>query len=74
MAEPIPYRCPVCRATRYHCATPERQTGRVYECEGCSILFRDPVRWTRFEPFSAGVLHPAPDFKRNWGGKDSAGS
>ena len=39
---------------------------RVYECQGCSVLFRDPVKWTRFELFSAGVLSPAPDFRTSW--------
>ncbi len=70
-APPIAFRCPICRSQVYKLLTPSRteSDGRrppVYECGGCSILFRDPAKLTRFEPHSAGVLHPAPDLRRSW--------
>lgn len=41
------------------------QNGRpIFECGGCSVLFRDPEAFTRFDPHAARV--EAPDFKKGW--------
>ena len=34
------------------------------ETAGCSVMFRDPERFTRFEPYTSGIS--APDFSTNW--------
>jgi hypothetical protein len=64
-----PFRCPICRSQRYEAVVVRRTSAKPYtteffECAGCSVMFRDPVRFTRFEPYVAPPA--APDFKRTW--------
>ncbi len=65
----VSFRCPICRSQRYEAvvvrkATHKPYTTEFFECAGCSVMFRDPVRFTRFEPYVAPPS--APDFKRSW--------
>lgn len=48
------FRCPICRATQYILRGKSRSGSSVYECHGCTALFGDPVKFTRFEPFPPG--------------------
>lgn len=60
----LPFRCPICRSQVY-VELGRSQNGRpIYECGGCSVLFRDPEAFTRFDPYAARVQ--APDFKKGW--------
>jgi hypothetical protein len=63
------FRCPICRSQRYEPVVVRARTGKpyqteFYECSGCSVMFRDPPKFTRFEPHAASTA--APDFKRAW--------
>lgn len=76
IANRIPFRCPICRCQVCVLLTPERLAAPdepvkvrkppVFQCAGCSVLFSDPDRFTRFEPHPTASLHPAPDFKQGW--------
>ena len=59
----VPYRCPICRSQVYEILEGQRsplaERLPVYRCAGCSVLFTDPERFTRFEPYSASVAQPA---------------
>jgi uncharacterized C2H2 Zn-finger protein len=63
------FRCPICRSQRYEAVVVRARTGKPYqteffECAGCSVMFRDPPKFTRFEPHAANTA--MPDFKRTW--------
>jgi len=52
---PPPFRCPICRCSQYEVvsvATPRGEIRRTpfYACCGCTVMFRDPVAFTRFDP------------------------
>lgn len=59
-----PFRCPICRSQVYQHIGDSRDKRPVFECAGCTVMFRDPERFTRFEPYTSGIA--APDFSRNW--------
>ncbi len=58
------FKCPICRSQVYQELPPARDKRPVFECAGCSVLFRDAERFTRFDPHTANVA--APDFRTNW--------
>ncbi len=65
----VPFRCPICRCQVYKLFAPSPKAAPrspVYECHGCSVLFTDPERFTRFDPHPTAKLHPAPDLTRGW--------
>lgn len=47
----VPFRCPICRCSQYILRGQSKSGARVHECNGCTVLFSDPVKFTRFEPF-----------------------
>lgn len=66
----IPFRCPICRSQIYMAVTVRRPSGKTYrteffECGGCSVMFRDPQKFTRFDPHGAEVRR-TPDLTRAW--------
>jgi hypothetical protein len=61
-AKPLAFRCPICRCSQYERLATAKTA--VYACVGCSTLFRDPEKFTRFDPNA--TTPPAPDFKRGW--------
>ena len=49
------FRCPSCESRRYAPVTVTRPNGTVYRsslytCEGCSLVFTDPARFSRPPP------------------------
>jgi hypothetical protein len=62
--KPVAFHCPICRSRVYHALGQTRSGLAIHECAGCSILFRDPVKFTRFEPYSGTIA--APDFRQQW--------
>ncbi len=57
------FRCPLCGSTAYDYVTVLRADGSIlqtqtYQCGGCSVLFRDPERFTKLEQVE-GVEHLA---------------
>ena len=60
----VPFRCPICRSQVYVELGHSKNGRPIFECGGCSVLFRDPERFTRFDPFAARI--EAPDLTRNW--------
>lgn len=59
-----PFKCPICRSQVFIHVGPSKNGRDVFECAGCTVLFRDPERFTRFEPYTSGIA--APDFRTNW--------
>lgn len=65
---PDRFRCPICRSTLYTVVKVQGASGQwratsLLECLGCSVVFRDPLKLTAFDPNGyqqAGVPH-APD-------------
>ena len=56
-----PFRCPICRSQFFGSVVVARPGGgkyrtEFYECSGCSVMFRDPVKFTKFEPYVAPVV------------------
>ena len=52
---PARFRCPICRATLYTVVKVKMPSGQwretsLLECLGCSVVFRDAVKLTAFEP------------------------
>jgi len=50
------FRCPICRSRYFSPVRVKRPDGRIYEtdffeCSGCSVMFRDSMRFTQFEPY-----------------------
>ena len=60
----VPFKCPICRSQVYIGVGDARDRRPVFECAGCTVMFRDPERFTRFEPYPSGIA--APDFTSNW--------
>lgn len=65
------FRCPICRATVFRPVTVRRLNGQYhqtefFECGGCTVMFRDPVRFTAHVPPPENVIR-APEFARLWG-------
>ena len=60
----VPFKCPICRSQVYLHIGDSRDQRPIFECAGCSVMFRDPERFTRFEPYTSGIS--APDFSTNW--------
>jgi hypothetical protein len=59
MSAKATFRCPICRSHFYKEVVVAKAGGfyktEFFECSGCSVMFRDPDRFTRFEPYSASV-------------------
>ncbi|MEZ5499147.1 MAG: hypothetical protein R3E77_06930 [Steroidobacteraceae bacterium] len=64
MSDTVSFRCPICRSQVYERVGLATDRRPVFECAGCSVLFRDPTRLTRFEPHTAGIL--APELSQHW--------
>jgi hypothetical protein len=52
-----PFRCPIGRSRVYQTFHWQKNTNGqvVHECSGCSVLFKDPDRFTRFELFEGSI-------------------
>jgi len=51
----LAFRCPICRSGMFQDVTVTRESGKEYrtdflQCAGCSVMFRDAVKFTKFEP------------------------
>ncbi len=57
------FRCPICRSQFYKEVVVAKAGGKYktefFECSGCTVMFRDPVKFTKFEPFAAPVKDAA---------------
>lgn len=60
----VPFKCPICRSQVYIGVGDARDRRPIFDCAGCTVMFRDPERFTRFEPYTSGIA--APDFTSNW--------
>jgi hypothetical protein len=55
----LAFRCPICRSSTFQTVSVRRKEGQpeyqteFLQCTGCSVMFRDPVKFTRFEPAPA---------------------
>jgi hypothetical protein len=52
------FRCPICRSGAFQDVQVKRPDGSTYktdfrQCSGCSVMFRDSVKFTLFEPYTA---------------------
>ena len=52
---PDRFRCPICRSTLYtvvkvQTASGQWRTTSLLECLGCSVVFRDALKLTAFDP------------------------
>jgi hypothetical protein len=52
-----PFRCPIGRSRVYQTFHWQKNTNGqvVHECSGCSVLFKDPDHFTRFELFEGSI-------------------
>jgi len=64
------FQCPICRSEKYVQVTVKRRDGNwytteFYKCVGCSVMFTDPVDFTRHYP----ILHrrDIPTAPAMWG-------
>lgn len=52
----LAFRCPICRSSTFQAVSVRRGVGQpeyqteFLQCTGCSVMFRDAVKFTRFEP------------------------
>lgn len=61
------FRCPICRSRYFSPVRVRRPDGSMYqtdfyECTGCTVMFRDCVRFTHFEPHEPKP--PSPSHQR----------
>lgn len=63
------FRCPICRCRQYEqhvVETPKGQKATGFHvCCGCSVVFRDPELFTRFDPVGRAAEH-VPEPGRGW--------
>jgi hypothetical protein len=65
---PIPvntFRCPLCSSTAYDYVQVRRADGSIlqtqaYQCGGCSVMFKDPKKFTEQEQVEGVVRHGEP--------------
>ena len=65
--QPLPintFRCPLCGSTAYDYVFVRRQDGSIlqtqaYQCGGCSVMFRDPKKFTEQEQRTGGDARAA---------------
>ena len=53
----LAFRCPICRSAFFTHVTVKKADGQDYktqfnQCAGCSVMFLDAVKFTRFEPYA----------------------
>jgi len=62
------FRCPICRSAAFRPVEVRKPDGTRYvtefsECAGCTVMFRDADKFTRFEPYKLPEQNRA-DIKR----------
>lgn len=61
--------CPICRSRYYGVVRVKRSNGTLYatefyECSGCSVMFRDAVKFTEFKPYQPTAASEAERRKK----------
>ncbi len=59
------YKCPLCGSTAYDFVYVRRSDGSIlqtqaYHCGGCSVMFKDPDKFTKQENVEGIVRHGVP--------------
>ncbi len=54
------FSCPICRSGYFQVVVVQKNGGAYktdfHQCSGCTVMFRDPVKFTLFKPY----VYPAP--------------
>jgi hypothetical protein len=55
-----PFQCPLCQSAFFSIVEVKRPNGaryrtEFYECAGCTVMFRDPEKFTQCQPYKAPV-------------------